>query len=231
VRHLMPSGRHLKASLDDRARERSRLRFRPVEANGGEGDGGAIPEGPAYLIFSGPISQENARELASSLSVCANERREEVHLLLNTFGGNLNAGIFLYNFMKGLPFKLVTHNTGTVASIGVAVYLAGDERLACSKSSFFTHGVTHTPPPGEGLTAKRLSELHDNVKADQEQINKIMGERTGLDEEELNKRSEVDKTTDPSTAVEEGIAHGVAEIDIPADAGYVYTVEAKEPLT
>jgi ATP-dependent Clp protease, protease subunit len=184
--------------------------------------------GPAYLIFSGPITQENARELAAALGNCVTEGRTEVHLLLNTFGGNVNAGIFLYNLLKGLPFKLVTHNTGSVASIGVAVYLAGDERLACSSSSFFTHGVTNTPPPGEGLGAKRLTELHDSVNADQEQINRIMGERTKLDEAELNKRSEIDQTTDPQTAVDEGIAHRVEEIDIPDDAAYVFTVPVTE---
>jgi hypothetical protein len=88
--------------------------------------------------------------------------------------------------------------------------------------------VTHTPPAGEGLTAKRASELHDAVKADQEQINKIMGERTELDETELNKRSEVNQTTDPPTAVEEGIAHRVEEIEIPEDATYVFTVPITE---
>lgn len=133
-------------------------------------DESRVADGPVYLIFSGPISQENARELATALGNCVTEGRAEVHLLLNTFGGNVNAGIFLYNFMKGLPFKLVTHNTGSVASIGVAVYLTGTERLACSSSSFFTHGVTSTPPPGEGLGAKRLTELHGSVNADQEQI-------------------------------------------------------------
>jgi ATP-dependent Clp protease, protease subunit len=185
-------------------------------------------DGPAYLIFSGPITQENARELAAALGNCVTEGRTEVHLLLNTFGGNVNAGIFLYNLLKGLPFKLITHNTGSVASIGVAVYLAGDERLACSSSSFFTHGVTNTPPPGEGLGAKRLTELHDLVNADQEQINRIMGERTKLDEAELNKRSEIDQTTDPQTAVNEGIAHRVEEIDIPDDAAYVFTIPVTE---
>jgi len=185
------------------------------------------PNGPMYLVFSGPVTQANARELATVLGSCVNEGHKEVHLLLNTFGGSVNAGIFLYNFMMGLPFKLVTHNTGSVASIGVAVYLAGKERLACSGASFFTHGVTHTPPAGEGLSAQRLTELHENVLADQKQINKIMGERTRLDEDELNKRSEIEKTTDPQTAVGEGLADRVEEVSIPEDAE-VYTITLED---
>ena len=114
-----------------------------------------------------------------------------------------------------------------MASIGVAVYLAGDERLACSGASFFTHGVTHTPPAGEGLSAQRLTEMHGSVLADQGQINKIMGERTKLDEDELNQRSEVEKTTDPQTAVEEGLADRVEEVSIPEDA-IVFTLQLED---
>lgn len=55
-----------------------------------------------------------------------------------------------------------------------------------------------------------------------------MGERTKLDEAELNKRSEVEQTTIPETAVEEGIAHRVQEIDVPEDAAYVFTVPVAE---
>jgi len=55
-----------------------------------------------------------------------------------------------------------------------------------------------------------------------------MGERTHLDEEELNKRSEIEQTTDPETAVHKGIAHRTQEINTPADAAYVYTIEAVE---
>jgi ATP-dependent Clp protease, protease subunit len=181
-------------------------------------------DGPAYLVFTGPITQDNARELIKALGVCVGEGRGEVHLLLNTFGGNVNAGVFLHNVMKGLPFKLVTHNTGTVASIGVAVYLAGDERRACPGSSFYSHGVSSSVTPGEQLNSGRLKEIQQGIDADQATINRILGERTQLDEDELNRRSESETTIDPETAVDEGIAHFVADVEIPADASYVFTV-------
>lgn len=199
-----------------------------MEAGESQHDESEELQGPAYLIFSGPISQQNAQELARALGICVNQRLEEVHLLLNTFGGNVNAGVFLHNFLLGLPYKLVTHNTGNVASIGVAVYLAGDERLACARSTFFTHGVSSTPPQGQSFGAKWFRETHDSILDDEARINRIMDERTHLDEEELNKRSEIEQTTDPEAAVREGTAHRIEEINIPADAAYVYTIEAIE---
>jgi hypothetical protein len=60
---------------------------------------------------------------------CANQGVEEVHLLLGTPAAGVDAGLTVYNVLKGMPFNLITHNTGNVASIGVAVYLAGEEAI------------------------------------------------------------------------------------------------------
>jgi hypothetical protein len=36
--------------------------------------------------------------------------------------------MFLYNHIRGLPLRVVAHNTGSVTSIAVAVFLAAEER-------------------------------------------------------------------------------------------------------
>lgn len=38
--------------------------------------------------------------------------------------------------LRAFPFKLVTHNVGNMDSIGNAVFLAGEQRLACPHSTF-----------------------------------------------------------------------------------------------
>ena len=45
-------------------------------------------------------------------------------------------GMNLYNFLRGLPIRLTTHNVGNVDSIGNAVFLAGEHRYACPHSPF-----------------------------------------------------------------------------------------------
>jgi Clp protease len=46
-------------------------------------------------------------------------------------GGSIQSGIALYNFLRAIPATVTTHNVGNVDSIGNAVFLAADERLAC----------------------------------------------------------------------------------------------------
>ncbi len=169
----------------------------------------------AYVLFTAPIHQESAESLLGTLSQCATEGVEEVRLLLSTLGGNVTEGINLYNVLRGLPFRLVTHNSGNVASIGVAVYLAGEERLTCPNSSFVTHGVTNEPPPSQAFGAKWFRERHDGILADEAKINDILVERTSLTVEGLARFAETEQTKDAAAAVDEGIAHKIEDIDIP----------------
>jgi ATP-dependent Clp protease, protease subunit len=71
----------------------------------------------------------------------SNEGHQEVHLLLTTPGGSVMHGLTIYNVLRALPITLVTHNAGSVNSIGNAVFLAGARRYACPHSTFMFHGV------------------------------------------------------------------------------------------
>jgi ATP-dependent Clp protease, protease subunit len=186
-----------------------------------ETEGGFPPL--VYVIFFAAFRPETARALLTAMGEFANEGAEEVHLLMGTPGGGVDAGLTVYHALRGMPFKLVTHNTGNVASIGVAVYLAGDERLTCPHSSFLLHGVTNQPPEGQAFGAKWYREQHDGILTSEKKINAVLAEQTALTEQQLAKFAETEQTKDAEAAVKDGIAHRIEDVDIPDDA-YVYTV-------
>jgi ATP-dependent protease ClpP protease subunit len=94
------------------------------------------PNAAIYVTFSGEINAHTTESLIAAMANCANARAREVHLLMSTPGGAVMNGINLYNVLRGMPFKLVTHNVGNVDSIGNAIFLAGEERYACPHSTF-----------------------------------------------------------------------------------------------
>lgn len=192
---------------------------------GADFDEEMVPEGisSAYVVFMAGIRPETARSLLITLGECANQGVEEVRLLIGTPGGGMDAGVGLFNAMCGLPFHLVTHNIGTVASIGVPVYLAGEERLTCSHSSFMLHGATNEVPAGQAFGAKWFREQHDSLLSGEGRTNAILAERTKLTDAELAERSETEQTMDANAAVDCGIAHRVENVDIPEGA-FVVTV-------
>ena len=67
-------------------------------------------------------------------------------------------GLNLYNVLRALPTKLITHNVGNVDSIGNAIFLAGVERYACPHSTFMFHGVGFDAPANSRFEEKNLRE-------------------------------------------------------------------------
>jgi hypothetical protein len=108
----------------------------------------------AYVVFSANITQDSGESLLDAMSRCATEGIPEVRLLLSTLGGSVMVGLNLYNILRGMPFRLVTHNAGHAASIGVAVFLAGEDRITCPNGSFMLHGVTSLPPANQSFGAR-----------------------------------------------------------------------------
>jgi ATP-dependent Clp protease protease subunit len=170
----------------------------------------------AYVSFSAGIQVDTTEALIAAMAELAAEDYEEVHLLLSTPGGAVSSGINLYNVLRGMPFKLVTHNVGSVDSIGNAVFLAGDERFACPHSTFRFHGVTnHADGP---LSEATLRELLEGVLADQKRIGEIVADRTLLAPEEIAPLFREATTKDATAAVESGIVHTIKDVDLPPGA-------------
>ncbi len=95
----------------------------------------------SYINFSAPIDMKTAQVLMGVLSDQVNKGEKEICLLFSSPGGQVNPGVTLYNFLKSLPVKIITHNIGVVDSIGNIVLLGGAKRYAAPNSSFLFHGV------------------------------------------------------------------------------------------
>src|SRR5215470_13970185 len=94
-----------------------------------------------YINFHAPVNGVSAQHLMATCSQLVQQKHTELCLLLSTPGGNVMSGLTLYNTLRALPCKVITHNVGNIDSIGNAIFLAGDERYACQHSTFMFHGV------------------------------------------------------------------------------------------
>jgi ATP-dependent Clp protease protease subunit len=177
-----------------------------------------------YVSFSGPINLMSTQLLIQQLFGLVAQGMKEIHLLLSTPGGEVMSGIALYNTLRGLPVHLTTHNVGNVDSIGTAVFLAGEERLACAQATFMFHGVGLATNGVQQFQEKRLLEHLHSIQADQARINAILQERTRLSARECESLSLQQQTKDASYAVAHGIADRVEAVQIPAGSRVVPVV-------
>lgn len=179
----------------------------------------------AYVSFSGEVSQQTTEALLAVCADLANKGVDVVYLLLSTPGGSVLNGITIYNVLRAMPFKLITHNVGGVNSIGNVVFLAGEERYTVPNATFMFHGVGFDVRQPTRFEEKLLRERLDSVKSDQTKIAAIIRERTLFpDDEEVAALFLEAATKDPAFALERGIVHDVRDVQIPRGAPLVQLV-------
>jgi len=172
------------------------------------------PPHTVYVSFSAEITPHTTESLIAVAADCANKGIKEVYLMLSTPGGSVMNGLNIYNVLRAMPFKLTTHNVGNVDSIGNAIFLAGQQRYACSSSTFMFHGVGFNQD-GSRLEEKLLRERLDALLNDQKRIGAIIAERTALKEAEISGLFREAQTKDAAYAISSGIVHEIRDAKIP----------------
>lgn len=168
-----------------------------------------------FVVFSAPIIPTTAASLISIMADCVNQRVNRVTLLLTTPGGNVASGIQLYSVLRGMPFKLTTHNTGDVGSIANLLFLAGETRVTVGQARFNFHGVGFDVPQGQRFEEKTIRERLNGILEDQDRIGSVFVERTGLTPDEVRALFSEASTKDAQWAVAKGFATGIGDVSIP----------------
>ena len=125
-------------------------------AGGGFGNREGLREGTmtnptnqaVYILFTPQsITLDATTALIDQVQTLIGEGLPTINLLISSPGGNVYAGLLAYNFLKGCPAEIVTHNINTCDSIAGVIYAAGDRRLSVPHGRFLLHG------PRVGFTA------------------------------------------------------------------------------
>ena len=187
--------------------------------------GRPVVEKITYVSFSAEISQKTTESLLAVCADLANKGVDTVYLMMSTPGGRVDNGMTLYNVLRAMPFKLVTHNVGAVNSIGNVVFLAGEERYTVPNATFMFHGVGFDTDRPTRFEERLLLERLDSIQADQRKIAAVIEERANFpDDKEIAALFLQAATKDPAYALERGIVHDVRDIQIPRGAPVVQLV-------
>jgi len=145
--------------------------------------GGNMKSKPLVIKFFAPVIDQTANLLMQTVDNAVNGGIEEIILLISTPGGNVFQGLSIYNYLKGVPITVKTHNFGSVDSIGVVIYCAGSERSSSPQARFLLHGVSANFR-NESLEEPQLEERLKSLKIDVENIAKVVAANTGKDVQE-----------------------------------------------
>ncbi len=86
----------------------------------------------------------------------------ELHVYINSYGGEVAEGLAIYNALKRSPARVVTHADGFVCSAAMLPYLAGEERIMSTASLLMVHNAwTYTE--GNAIELRKAADDLDAI--------------------------------------------------------------------
>lgn len=172
----------------------------------------------AYIRFMAPVIPQTADKLLQIADKKIQEKTERIHLMISSPGGSVFHGLSLYNFLKGAPIELFTYNFGSVDSIGVVIFCAGDKRFCVPHARFLIHGVRFNISGNASFDEKQIEEHLKSLKIDQHNIARVIADTAQKPahkvEEDMNNRI----TLNPNEAKDYGLVHEIKSALFPVDA-------------
>jgi ATP-dependent Clp protease protease subunit len=175
-----------------------------------------------YINYVDGIDVGRVKNLMGIISsIVAQEKPDILYFLFSSSGGEVDAGVALYNFLKALPVKIVMHNIGSIDSIANVIFMAGSRRYAVPHATFLFHGVQMHINNPTTLALPNLKEMLDRINKNHNTIAGIVCENSELEEEEVRKLFAEGETKDVDFASKKGIISKIKSAQIPKDALFV----------
>jgi ATP-dependent protease ClpP protease subunit len=168
--------------------------------------------------FIGPISHNTVCTVRNLCLQALQNGASEIELHISTEGGNMTAGFALYFFLKSLPIPLTTHNVGSIESIGVPIFLAGQKRYACPGTRFLVHPLHWGFGNLVAADHSRVSEWRECLDFDAERYARIYDEATRDAVVKTDVRSALfgnARIFDAEQAVAAGLVHKAIQARLP----------------
>jgi len=136
--------------------------------------------------------------------------KSAVCMWIQCAGGEVKSSFGCYETaMALLGDKLTTKAIGSVASMGVIVFLAGAKRMIGRKTTLFLHPIILNNPPDSSFDRKQLRCLLYELEALEKIYASIVSERTGLSSKMVLRMMAKETTLDAEKAVRLGFAHEI----------------------
>ena len=102
---------------------------------------------------------------------------DNLNIMFSSPGGNVNAGITIYEFLRTLPIPVTMCNVGSVESISCIVFLGANDRIAMPNTHFKLHGFEWTFPQ-PNIAYSGIVDAYVSINNDVERCANIFEERT-----------------------------------------------------
>lgn len=167
-------------------------------------------DGAGELLLYGEIgdgwwSENKSKDFIKSIKTLG--AISELTVRINSIGGDVFAGMAIYNYLRGMKARKTVIVDGIAASIASVVAMSGD-RIVCPANAMI---MIHNPwsySLGDGEEMRKTAEILDRIRG---QIAGVYVARTGLEEEVVLEMMASETWMTGTEAVESGFADEVGD--------------------
>ncbi|GAB4502486.1 MAG: ATP-dependent Clp endopeptidase proteolytic subunit ClpP [Anaerolineales bacterium] len=164
------------------------------------------------IIFMGmPIDDQVANVIVAQLLFLSHEDPErEIQMYVNSPGGQIYAGLAIYDTMQMIPNPISTVAVGVTASFGTVLLTAGTKGRRYALPNATIH--MHQPLGGAQGQATDIAIQAKQILRLKTLLNGIMSKHTGQSLEVIERDTDRDYYLDAKQAVEYGLVDQVLEV-------------------
>jgi len=162
-----------------------------------------------FIKFFAPVVPESIAALMQIVDNKVKQGAQKLGFLISTPGGDVFQGLSAYNYLKGIPIEITTHNFGSADSIGVVLFCAGTKRLSVPHARFLLHGVQCNFQQPTILEEKQLEERLKGLQIDMGNIARVIADTVKKDKDQVLQDMLNRTTLYPEQAVEYGLVHEI----------------------
>ena len=165
----------------------------------------------ARLYLVGEIDQRMAMDFITAMSVLSEEQRD-VDIIINSPGGEVSAGLVIYDIIQSYRNKITMYCTGLAASMGAVIFAGGQK----GRRFILPHSrvMIHEPliAGGMGGSATTIEKTAQTILETKSVLSKILSHHTGKTVDQINSATVFDNYMSAEEAIRFGICDDIKSV-------------------
>lgn len=163
------------------------------------------------IFLTGSIESETANAFLSQMLYLEQESADPVTIYINSLGGEVQAGLMIYDAIQGSELPIYMVCTGMAASMAAIILASGQK----GRRYILTHSqvMIHEPliANGVGGSATSIQNISESILETREILNGILAKHTGKCMAEIRAATSFDHLMNAEEAIRFGMCDALTE--------------------
>lgn len=163
------------------------------------------------IFLFGEIDEAMVYSFTMQLMSLMEDEQSEINIYVNSPGGEVNAGLAIYDLIQSCKAPINMYCVGMAASMGAVIFSSGKKghRYILPHSKVMIHEPLI--PHGVGGSASSIKSTADSILQTRELLNGILAKHSGKTLEEIDKATDHDNFMTAGEAIDFGLCDKIVK--------------------